>query len=95
MVVETLHTFWSSFSLSTGCPVLVGNRRERPEVAQLETIVELQQVEIHNLNEWKNKHMQNEHNVSSNTSAIEVQAKEEEKKRTLSYSKPDLLTFTS
>ncbi|CAJ1441752.1 unnamed protein product [Effrenium voratum] len=51
------------------------------KVAQLETIVELQQVEIHNLNEWKNKHMQNEHNVSSNTSAIEVQAKEEEKKR--------------
>ena len=50
------------------------------KVAQLETIVELQQIEIHQLNEWKNKHMIAEHNGTAATaSAVEIKAQEEAK----------------
>eukprot|EP00913_Durusdinium_trenchii_P030664 g28719.t1 len=45
------------------------------KVAQLETIVELQQIEIHKLNEWKSKHMSDEHNSTEAASEIQSKAK--------------------
>ena len=45
------------------------------KLAQLETVIELQQIEIHKLNEWKNIHMAGEHNSPQPSSAMNQQNK--------------------